>query len=315
MGSRVWLVILAALWATGIVAGFAFEPQIEQFWRAAGRMLRSVLTCVFCWDWQYDEKPKDGMEPAASLVALAITQLVAFSAYLLHDPHPRLDVGFFYTLIGSLPLVGLGFLVWGKAMNASEAAAVIEGGTRAIVDDVHAFDRQTVRFAGTALFLLGLLFFYTVGSYSQELFPTQITPRPLEFLGARVSKFEEGSEHYEIKAGDAMVVASFGLQAMSMPNPVVVPLSDLEALPKGWRVINAIGYESREGREIESETQPVIDETEAGKPPKIVWSGLGGGLKYRLDVLLHPGKSQVSPQEVAGLIQLRKVLTAKAYIR
>jgi len=186
--------------------------------------------------------------------------------------------------------------------------------TRGLQRPVHSFDREAVRFARIAFVALGGLTIYTIFAYSQERFLTQIPPKSLELVEAAAGFFSDEVPELRVRAKDPKVVLSYRLRGPSMPDPVVI-LGDLEGLPKGWRIVNAIGSEISDGKPRKVSPQPVIDETDEKQPPKIYWSGLVGGKEYRLDLLLHPGESAVSAGEIVAMVKSRKAVAVKAYLK
>lgn len=296
-----WQLTVATIWVNGMLATIAFE-------RAIVRRLRYA----FWRRWRYDpEDSKTGMQPAANLINIAVTQLVAFAVYLLRDPHPSFAVGLLYFTISLLPILGLVGLIWGRVpMKSTHSNHGLAG------RPIHAYDCASVGFAKFAFVTLLLVQAYTLTAYAQETFPTQFSPKKLEFLGAQPGEFTEQSN----KKGEPKVVASFELIAPEMPDPVVIPISQLERMPKDWVIFDVIGLKNVGGHPVETRTQPVLDENEGGKK-SVVWQGLDSGTKYRLDIVLCPSKP-LNPNEralqvrdVMDSISAGKLLVAKAYLR
>jgi hypothetical protein len=298
MPTPVWFVLAELFWAASIVFFSVFE-----------RSLRKLSIYIFWRGWRYDSESQVGLQPAANLVGLSIVQLVAFAAYLLRDPNPKFSIGAIYAAVTLIPIVGLGCLVWGCQEMNSQAKR-----TSLTARPKHTFSRETVVFALASILCLSGLSVGTIWGYAQGKLPFQAIPTQLEFVGARAHEFQEGSEHYGIRPKDPGIAASFQVEAPSMPDPVVIPVSELAGLPKGWRVVNAIGFELADRQSIETGSQPVPEVAAKGGSLTFYWSGLKGGNKYRIDLLLHPGDSKVTPTDVLTLINARKVLVAKAFL-
>jgi hypothetical protein len=103
-----------------------------------------------------------------------------------------------------------------------------------------------------------------------------------------------------------------------MPDPLVIPVYNLENLPAGWKIINVVGYKAKDGEAgapptfIRADAKPILDESELPKL-SVVWKDLSPGVDYRLEFILHGGESAAKPDEIKGLIEGGKILTPKAY--
>ncbi len=294
-----WSLLAAALWVNGMAAAVMFQRKIGLY-----------LNLVLFRRWEYHPNHShSGMEAATGLAALAIAQLVTFAVYLLResDPsaHPKFAIGAIYGGVALVPLAGFAAIIWGRVVMPKKLG-------RLIGRPIHAYDAATVCFSMWNLAAFFVLTAYTLTSYSQETFPTQLSPKDLTFLGAELTEFRDASEAHKVTVRDPKIIVSYELALGSVPDPVMISILGSSHLPAGWRVFDAAGS-SLSGKLL-LEQQPYLESAAGEKPARIIWPGLSGGRRYRLDVILH-GNGDSPSGPLLAKIKQGDFLSAKAYTR
>jgi hypothetical protein len=244
-----------------------------------------------------------------ALFQIALVEIALLGAYVLQEPAFKSSVLILYLGANVGPVAGLLYLIRGRR-KVGVAMSAISGDS--VLSPRHIFDRPTVQLSSRMLICVLLLLAWVGGSYWNESFLLQSQNRVLRPIAVRVHRFTTSNDAKGYSKDEEGVEVCYTVVAPES-DPFEMLISQLHALPSGWRIVDSRSFVNQDGRRIPAVPKADFFQVGDSSDWRVIWPKLEPKTQYEFSIYLHRGKSEVSAEAVKASIESGKTWIAKTY--